>query len=508
MNFRELIFPIMLSALCVWAINSFFTQNNSEHTGARAGQQLKVLPSPEAARPLLLDTRLEKSCTPQQQEITIGTASIIIDEDTAAISALRTSRSRGNSTVLIPIIESDIPSHAAFLLAFDESAPCTFKLIDRQDNNDRCTLTFESNSIAHRITKKIAIIPAQGIIEIALAIDPGNNPLTPRIIVPAPHDTLRSPSRGVLLDDQNHITLISAKKVSDSFWLKPTIFGGDTYHALTALIGDSNEFARRGYYSVGKDGKLTAVIEGPQITDAREWHLRFFCGPKELELLTAADVRLEETLEYGWLGWLVKFLLKLLTILYEAVGNYGWSIIILTICLQLMLTPGMLLSNGSDHARSRGEYERKTRYLEQRYKDDPHTLAQEKLALMRKMAPSTYASMAGCLLILGQIPIFFALNRLLGTSVDLYGAPFIGWIHDLSIPDQYYILPILIAAASLWRGMSTATEARMGILIFIFSIGLGAAATNFAAGLSLYLLSAASIGALQMWIIARLRARR
>lgn len=508
MNLRELIFPITLSALCAWAINSFFTQTSTEHSEPRAGQQLKVVPSPEAARPLFREAHLERSCTPTHQEITAGTSSITIDEETASISALRITRSRGHSDVVLPIIESDHPTRTAFLVAFDEKAPCSFALTNRHDDAEKCTLTFEGGYKDSKITKKITVTPTKGIVELTLAITPGSTPLTPRIIIPAPHDAIRSPSRAVVLDEQNHISLIPTKKITDSFWLKPAIFGGDTYHALAALIGDADGFARRGYYTVAADGKLTMIIEGPEITEAREWELRFFCGPKELELLAAADLRLEETLEYGWLGWLVKLLIKLLTMLYEVVGNYGWSIILLTICLQLMLTPGMLLSQNNDNGKMRAEYERKARYIEQRYKDDPHTLAQEKLALVRKMGPSTTASLIGCLLILFQIPIFIALNRLLGTSVDLYGAPFIGWIRDLSVPDRYYVLPVLIALASLWRGASTATEPRMGIIIFIFSVGLGAAATNFAAGLSLYLLCAASIGALQMWIISRMRARQ
>lgn len=508
MNLRELIFPVTLSALCVWAINSFFTQNSGEHSEPRAGQQLKVVPSPEAARPLFTETILEKKCIPTQQNITAGAGLITIDEETASISALRITRSRGNSDVVLPIIESNHPTNAAFLLAFDDTAPCSFKLSDRYADSEMCTVTFEGTYKDSHITKKITVTPGKGIVEIALSITPGSSPITPRIIVPAPHDTIRSPSRAVVLDEQNHITLIPTKKLSDSFWLKPGIFGGDTYHALAALIKDVDGFARRGYYTVAADGKLTTIIEGPEVSEAREWNLRFFCGPKELELLTSADPRLEETLEYGWLGWLVKLLLKLLTLLYEIVGNYGWSIIILTICLQLMLTPGMLLSMNSDNGKLRAEYDRKMRYIEQRYKDDPHALAQEKLALVRKMGPSTTAGLIGCLLILFQIPIFIGLNRLLGTSVDLYGAPFIGWIRDLSVPDRYYVLPILIALASLWRGASSATEPRMGVIIFIFSVGLGAAATNFAAGLSLYLLCAASIGALQMWIISRIRARQ
>lgn len=508
MNFRELIFPVTLSALCVWAAHSFFIQNSSEPSEPRAGQQLKVVPSPEAARPLFVHTNLEKACTPTHQDITAGASSIRIDEETASISALSITRSRGHSDVVLPIIESDHPTRTAFLVAFDEKAPCSFKLINRHDDAEKCVLSFEGSYKESQITKKITIIPAKGIVEVTLGIQPGSTPLTPRIIIPAPHDAIRSPSRAVVLDEQNHITLIPTKKISDSFWLKPGIFGGDTYHALAALIADPDGFARRGYYTLSGDGKLTTIIEGPEVSEAREWDLRFFCGPKELELLAAADLRLEETLEYGWLGWLVKLMLKILTTIYEVVGNYGWSIIILTICLQLMLTPGMLLSMNGDNGKMRAEYDRKMRYLEQRYKDDPHTLAQEKLALVRKMGPSLSTGLVGCLLILFQIPIFIALNRLLGTSVDLYGAPFIGWIRDLSVPDRYYVLPLLIAAASLWRGTSSATEPRMGVIILIFSIGLGAAATNFASGLSLYLLCAASIGALQMWIISRMRARQ
>ena len=275
MNFRELIFPITLSALSVWAINSFFTQTSSENTEPRAGQQLKVVPSPEAARPLFKEVHLEKACIPTHQEITAGASSIIIDEETASISALRITRSRGHSDVLLPIIESDHPTRTAFLVAFDEKAPCSFTLADRQDDAEKCTLIFKGSYKESLINKKITIIPAKGIVEVTLDITPGSAPLTPRIIIPAPHDALRSPSRAVLLDEQNSITLLATKKISDSFWLTPAIFGGDTYHALAALIADPDGFARRGYYTVAADGKLTTIIEGPQITEQHQWNLRF-----------------------------------------------------------------------------------------------------------------------------------------------------------------------------------------------------------------------------------------
>jgi len=160
MNFRELIFPITLSALSVWAINSFFTQTSSENTEPRAGQQLKVVPSPEAARPLFKEVHLEKACIPTHQEITAGASSIIIDEETASISALRITRSRGHSDVLLPIIESDHPTRTAFLVAFDEKAPCSFTLADRQDDAEKCTLIFKGSYKESLINKKITIIAA------------------------------------------------------------------------------------------------------------------------------------------------------------------------------------------------------------------------------------------------------------------------------------------------------------------------------------------------------------
>lgn len=508
MNLRELILPLALSTLFVWSLNRFFAPTDTHESGApRAGQSFKAAPNADAARPLFLTTGLHKPCVPSQKSFTIGDATLLIDVETAAINSLQYQRARGKSSVLLPVIESENSTQSAYLVAFDGTAPCSFMLTEQEEHNGSLALTFLGGYEDAEISKTIQLLPEKGILELTLAVVPGSKPLTPRIIIPAPHDAIRSPSRAVVLTETGTISLLAAKNVIDTFWLTPRIFGGETYFALSALIKDESNFARRGYYTTGSNGKLVTIIEGPEISTPQTWHMTFFCGPKEFELLAAADPRLEETLEYGWLGWLVKLLIRVLAFINSIVGNYGWSIVILTVGLQLILTPGLMASMGSDGTKRRAEYDRKMRYLEQRYKDDPHTLAQEKVELMKKMGPSS-REILGCLPILIQIPVFFALNRLLSTSVDLYGAPFIGWIHDLSIPDPYYIFPIIITISSLWRGTSTVNDPRMGVIMFIVAVGLGAASTRFAAGLSLYFLCAALTGALQMWIIARMRAHQ
>jgi len=134
--------------------------------------------------------------------------------------------------------------------------------------------------------------------------------------------------------------------------------------------------------------------------------------------------------------------------------------------------------------------------LRQRYKDDPETLAREQAEVMRKFGAPM---LSGCLPLLLQIPIFFALSRLLSNSFELYQAPML-WISDLSASDPYYIFPVLVAGSMLLNAASADAQQRFQMIAI--ALVLGAVTANLSAGLALYLTVSTALGLLQSRLVS------
>jgi YidC/Oxa1 family membrane protein insertase len=174
----------------------------------------------------------------------------------------------------------------------------------------------------------------------------------------------------------------------------------------------------------------------------------FYIGPKRSEDLALVDPTLRELIDFGeWLGVLVKPLLVALKFLYRYAGNWGWSIILLTFLINLALFPFRYKQMASMQKMS--AVQPKIKSIQEKYKrmkkDDPRKqqMNAEVMALYKKHGVNP---LGGCLPLVLQMPILFAFYRMLYTSIELRGAPFMLWIQDLSKPDPYYITPIVMGA--------------------------------------------------------------
>ena len=170
-----------------------------------------------------------------------------------------------------------------------------------------------------------------------------------------------------------------------------------------------------------------------------------FVGPKEqarLEKLDAPGIKL--TVDYGWLTPVADPLFWLLTKIYNIVQNWGWAIILLTMLVKLVFLP-LSAASYKSMARMKKLQPRLTT-LKERYGDDKAKFQQEMMKLYKteKVNPA-----GGCLPILVQIPVFIALYWVLLESVELRQANFMLWLNDLSLPDPYYVLPVLMGASML-----------------------------------------------------------
>ena len=170
-----------------------------------------------------------------------------------------------------------------------------------------------------------------------------------------------------------------------------------------------------------------------------------FVGPKEQKRLNALDMEgIVLTVDYGWLTPVAEPLFWLLQKIHDLVGNWGWAIILLTLLVKLIFYP---LSAASYKSMAKmKKLQPRLQTLKERYGDDKQKFQQEMMKLYKteKVNPA-----GGCLPILVQIPVFIALYWVLLESVELRQASFALWLQDLSLPDPYFVLPVIMGASML-----------------------------------------------------------
>ena len=167
-----------------------------------------------------------------------------------------------------------------------------------------------------------------------------------------------------------------------------------------------------------------------------------FIGPKDYRLLKSIDPVLTNAIEYGWFTWASRPLFAVLMWLHGIFGNWGWAIIALVVMIRAILYP--LTYKGMLSMQKMKDLAPKIKELREKYKGDPQRLNAATMELYKKHGANP---LGGCLPLLLQIPVFFAIYRVLLNAVELQGAPWILWINDLSRMDPTYILPILMGAS-------------------------------------------------------------
>jgi YidC/Oxa1 family membrane protein insertase len=245
--------------------------------------------------------------------------------------------------------------------------------------------------------------------------------------------------------------------------------------------------------------KLAFSTNELQPAENQEFRFKLFMGPKSLSLLRSLNNDLDRAIDFGWVDFFAKPCLMLMNFIYRFIPNYGVAIIILTLITRAMFWP---LAKKS--YKSMGEMRKLQPLMQEireKYKGDKAKMNQEMMTLYRtyKINP-----MGGCLPMLIQLPVFFALYRMLYQAIELRHAPFFGWITDLSAPDRLFefgfkipfmeppygipVLTIIMGASMILQQKMTPapgdpTQAKMMMLmpvIFTFIF------INFSSGLVLY----------------------
>ena len=274
------------------------------------------------------------------------------------------------------------------------------------------------------------------------------------------------------------------------------------YFVSAWLVGNQSArefFTRRvdnNLYTAGMIQPLPAIAPGAQ----QSHEAILYVGPQEQRVLEALAPGLDLVVDYGWLTVLAKPIYWLLEQLYALVSNWGWAIVLLTILIKLLFYP---LSAASYRSMAKMKaVSPRLMQIRERYANDKAKMNQAMMELYRneKINP-----LGGCLPVLIQIPVFIALYWVLLASVEMRNAPWILWIEDLSSPDPFYILPVVMAVTmfiqmKLNPPPPDPVQAKVMMLMpLIFSVFF----FFFPAGLVLYWLVNNVVSIAQQWSIMR-----
>ena len=236
-------------------------------------------------------------------------------------------------------------------------------------------------------------------------------------------------------------------------------------------------------------------------------HMRAYIGPKDLALLSRVKPSLEEQVNFGWTGVVAKPLLFILQWIHRYIPNWGWTIVILTLLINFALFPLKLKSQRSMQRMAKVAPE--IRSIQDRYKkysmSDPRKrqMNEEVMAIYQREGINP---IGGCLPMLPQLPIWWALWRVLNGAIELRHAPFMFWIHDLSAKDSYYILPVAMAIMMYFSTKmtpQTTVDPSQQKMMSLMPLMMAAFFFNLSSGLNLYMFTSNLIGVGQQYYLNR-----
>jgi YidC/Oxa1 family membrane protein insertase len=259
-----------------------------------------------------------------------------------------------------------------------------------------------------------------------------------------------SPSPQPIFNRDGEVNRIGFDDIAEYRSLEGNIgFAGVDDHYFLAAVIPPPAAARVRYDPVpvpieGSDRGLHFVSWSAQFATTPS-NVRFFAGPKDFDVLRAIDPNLVEAIDFGKFSYLVVPLLRALKWVNGYVGNYGWSIVVLTILINLAMFP--LRHKSVVSMRKMQELQPEVKAIQDRYSrlkmSDP---ARQKMnvELMNLYRERGVNPASGCVPMLLTLPVLVAFYSMLSVAIELRGAPFVGWIRDLSVYDPWFVTPILM----------------------------------------------------------------
>jgi YidC/Oxa1 family membrane protein insertase len=448
---KNLILAVVLSSLVYIGWYSFMEKKIQPQKAPGAQQQAQSAGQPAAAQTAAAATyNPEPAALPENWKdraavIHAGKAEYSFNPETASLASV---------VYEGPVAPAELIPDASRGL-FYASFPVKFSLKSKTASS----VEFVAQQGPIRFTKKFSFDPIKGLN--SLEIEAVNTSHTAQYLAPwelrmGPGlDTVKSEmkdNKGELKavytfaeDGRKHPTLkeIEKDEPASHNW---TWAGLNNRYFLAALVNPSFAGTRpvRRNETVGENEKTPMLVIPMPAYELKPgeklaWTSLFYLGPKDYSELKRIGHGLDRAVDFGFFAPLAKLANSSLVYFHDLTGNFGVAIIILSVIIQIMLTPLSFKSYKAMAVMKKIQPEMQA--IQKKYKEDPKRMNQEVMDLYKRHGTNP---LGGCLPMLLQIPVFFALFTALRGSWDLHGAPFIFWIKDLSAKDPFYVLPIVM----------------------------------------------------------------
>lgn len=267
--------------------------------------------------------------------------------------------------------------------------------------------------------------------------------------------------------------------------------GLEEMYFISAIIPKKIENVKWSGITAGNLVKIEADVPLNMAPGVRERiSYTAYIGPKEMDILKAQGVHLDDSINYGWfpLGrninkTVAKPMHAVMNFLYSYIHNYGLVIILLTVVIKILFHP--LTKKGLDSMKEMKRIQPQVEALREKYKDDKAKMSRELMDLYKRY---NINPLGGCLPMVLQIPVFITLYNVLSTSIELRHAPFAFWVQDLSAKDPYYVTPILMGATMLIQQKMTpsAMDPAQANMMLIMPVVFTFMFLSFPSGLVVY----------------------
>ena len=274
----------------------------------------------------------------------------------------------------------------------------------------------------------------------------------------------------------------SKEELSEVHWI-----GFSSRYFINAMVDQSAEGRRPRFQShLLQNGEVSASLIYNPTGDNVQISLRNYFGPKDSTFMAKISPRLGMAVDFGWFTIFALPLLQGLKLFYGVINNFGIAIILLTLLVKILTFP--LTYKSMKSMKDMQRIQPQLAALREKYANDKESLNREMLQLMKKHG---YNPLSGCLPMIIQMPIYIALYNVLNNSIELYGQPFFGWIHDLSQKDPYFVTPVVLGLMMFLQQKmtpNTSTDPAQQKMMMMMPVMFGFMMLWLPSGLTLYML--------------------
>jgi YidC/Oxa1 family membrane protein insertase len=439
----------------------------------------------------LAETHLEKNITSQITLLQTSTGGAAFGNGSLALAGWDLKGYRQDITRGAPFVNLHSVTHedGALSLAFEDPRFAYLNDIRGLTTKDAMGANWKYSDQNLTLTREIISSPELPYVDMKLTAEFKTAPPKYAFVSlnsNSPEGDTEEQDRQFLYWNNQSLERTMLKDVSQKEITTPIHYIGATNrYFVMAVVAQGTDAASGLIQPTGKNaGRISMVY--PVVGKSMTIPLRVYFGPKELDVLRKVDAKLDHTIDFGWFTIFAYPLLKILKWLFNFLQNYGLAIVFLTVLLKVATYP--LTYKSMKSMKKMAKLQPQLQKIKEKYKDDREALNREMLVMMKSHG---YNPMAGCIPILIQMPVFFALYRVLYSSIELYHAPFALWIHDLSSHDPFYVTPVLLSVTMFVQQKltpNTATDPTQARMMQFMPLIFGAFMLKLPSGLTIYML--------------------